>query len=43
VKPVTVHDVALVLLHVRVEEPPEVIEVGFAVRETVGRGLALAR
>ena len=36
--PEAVHDVVLVELHVRVDEPPEVIEVGEAVKVTVGMG-----
>ena len=36
VKPVPVHEVALVELQVSVEDWPEGIEVGFAVSETVG-------
>lgn len=39
-KPVVVHEEAFVELHVRVEDPPEVIEVGDAERETVGAGVA---
>ncbi len=36
VKPVPEHDVALVLLQVSVEELPETMDVGEAVREAVG-------
>jgi hypothetical protein len=34
-----VQEVALVVARVRVDEPPEVIEVGLAVRVTVGAGV----
>jgi hypothetical protein len=36
--PEAVHEVALVELHVSVEEPPPAMEVGFAVNVTVGAG-----
>jgi hypothetical protein len=39
--PLAVHDVALVLFHLRVEEPPEVTNVGSAVMETVGGGFVV--
>jgi hypothetical protein len=38
--PEAVQDVALVDDHVSVKEPPLVIDVGFAVRDTVGKGTA---
>jgi hypothetical protein len=41
VKFVNVHEVALVEDHVTVDDWPDVIEVGFAVTETVGSGVAL--
>ena len=39
VKPLAVHEVALVLLQVSVDDWPEVMEVGLALNEAVGAGV----